>query len=272
MKRELTERKQTQAELIGAEAKYRDLYENAPDMFCSVNPKTAIIEECNQTLATALGYTKEEILGKHISFVYHPDSENDRREVFRMFVESGDVRNAELELKRKNGSKIEVSLNVTAVRGEQGEILYSRSIWRDITDRKRVEKELRKSEDRYRSFYNKTPAMLHSIDRNNRLLAVSDQWLEVLGYERSEVMGRKSVEFLTEESRHFAKGQALPEFFKTGSASNISYQFVKKNGETVDILLSAITEYDEKGQFIRSLAVLQDVTRSARAEAALWES
>jgi len=146
------------------------------------------------------------------------------------------------------------------------------SLQADITERKRAEEVLRKSEDRYRSLYNKTPAMLHSIDGNGRLFAVSDRWLEVLGYERSAVIGRKSVEFLTEESRHYAETVTFPEFSKTGFARDISYQFVKKNGEIVDILLSAIVEYDEKGKYIQRLGVLEDVTGRKQAEQALRES
>ncbi len=162
--RDATDSKQTE-KLKRAEAKYRDLYENAPDLFCSVDCNTAAIKECNETLATALGYTKEEILGRHISFIYHPDSEQDRREVFHMFVETGEVRNAELALKRKDGSKIEVILNVSAVRDVEGKILYSRSIWRDITERKQAEEALRVSREQLR----RLAARLHAVREEERV-------------------------------------------------------------------------------------------------------
>jgi len=144
--------------------------------------------------------------------------------------------------------------------------MINEQLQQEITERKRPEEVLRESEERYRSLYIKTPAMLHSIDGNGRLLSVSDRWLEVLGYERSEVMGRKSIDFLTEESQRYAETVALPEFFKTGFARDISYQFVKKNGETVDILLSGIIEYNEKGRFIKGHGVLEDVTERKKAE------
>jgi len=78
--------------------------------------------------------------------MYHADClEKVKNEVFPIFVETGEVRGVELQLIRKDGSKIDVSLNVSAVRDEQGKVLHSRSIWRDITERKRVEEELRKA-------------------------------------------------------------------------------------------------------------------------------
>jgi len=128
--------------LKASQAKYQDLYDNAPDMFASVDAKTGKIVECNQTALKALGYRKEEIVGCNIAELYHPDCEEVRKKVFKTFVETGEVHEAELKLQRKDGSVIDVSLNVSAVRDEQGNILYSRSIWRDITDRKRLEAQL----------------------------------------------------------------------------------------------------------------------------------
>ncbi len=108
--------------------------------------------------------------------------------------------------------------------------------------------------------------MLHSIDQNGRLISVSNYWLEALGYERSEVIGRKTTEFLTEESRRFAEQVVLPEFFKTGHCKDIPYQFVKKNGEIIDVQLSAVAEKNDAGEVIRSLAVVNDVTARKRME------
>jgi signal transduction histidine kinase len=76
--------------------------------------------------------------------VYHPNSIEDAKKAFKSFTETGKVQNKELQLKRKDGSKIDVILNVSAVRDEQGNILYSRSVWRDNTLRKRAEEELEK--------------------------------------------------------------------------------------------------------------------------------
>ena len=69
---------------------------------------------------------------------------------------------------------------------------------------KRAEEALRKSEERYRDLYEQTPVMMHSVDSEGRLVSINDYWLEVLGYERSEVIGRPPTEFLTEASRRYA--------------------------------------------------------------------
>jgi len=141
-----------------------------------------------------------------------------------------------------------------------------------IAGRQKAERNLRRSEDRYRSIYTKTHAMLHSIDNNGEIIAVSDYWLQKLGYNRSEVIGKKSVDFLTKESKRYAVNVELPKSKERGYANDISFQFVKKNGEIMDILLSAVTEYDLNGNFKQSMAVLNDVTERKRAEEELERS
>jgi PAS domain S-box-containing protein len=140
---------------------------------------------------------------------------------------------------------------------------------REIAERQQVDERLRESEEKYRSLYTNTPVMMHSIDQNGRLTSVSNFWLESLGYERAEVIGRKSLEFLTSESQKYAQEVVLPEFFRMGMCKNVPYQFIKKNGEIMDVLLSAIAEKDAAGNIARSLAVLIDVTDRKQAEEAL---
>jgi PAS domain S-box-containing protein len=131
-------------ELEDSQARYYDLYDNSPDMYASVEAETSIIRECNQTLADKLGYSKSEIIGHPIFELYHEDILEDARQAFHSFITTGVVNNAELQLKRKDGSKIDVNLNVTAIKDDKGKILHSRSCWIDITERKRIERELNK--------------------------------------------------------------------------------------------------------------------------------
>jgi PAS domain S-box-containing protein len=147
-------------------------------------------------------------------------------------------------------------------------ILY-RIALQEILRRKRVERELRFSEERYRDIYHKTPVMLHSIDTTGRIIRVSDYWLEKMGYNRDEVIGRDLTRFYTKESRSHALGTVFPEFFRTGVCKDVPYTYLMKNGGKIDILLSCHGVRDDSNRVVRSLAVSVDVTEKNEVQKAL---
>ncbi len=128
------------------------------------------------------------------------------------------------------------------------------------------------AERRYRLLYDKAPIMMHSIDAEGRLIEINGEWENILGYSRAEVLGRRSVEFMTEASRKFAVEVNLPRMFQDGFIRDAHYQFVTKNGSLVDVLVSAIVVRDAQGQIDRVLGVLLDVTERLKAERAVQES
>ena len=135
-------REKVEADLIKSEKKYYDLYDNAPDMFASVQIETAQIADCNRTLAQALGFEKDVIIGKKIIEIYDPVCQEDRKKMIRQFVKTGHVQGVELKLRRSDGTSIDVSLNMSSIRDDAGRVTYTRSIWRDITDKKKLENQL----------------------------------------------------------------------------------------------------------------------------------
>ena len=140
---DITEKKKAETALKASEAKYQDLYDNAPDMFVSIDAKTTNIIECNKTVLEKLGFTKQELIGQPISIVYPPEKWDwIQKNVFGIFKKTGQINNADLELLKKDGSRMDVILNASAVRDSQGNIIYSRSIWRDVTERKRLKEQL----------------------------------------------------------------------------------------------------------------------------------
>jgi PAS domain S-box-containing protein len=122
-----------------------------------------------------------------------------------------------------------------------------------------------------RSLYEKAPVMLHSVDSQGRLLSVNALWRQVLGYEIPEVVGRSLGEFMTEASRADFEA-TMPYFIREGRIANKGYRMVTRGGRVLDVLLSAVGEYDASGQFLRSLAAIEDVTERRRTENALANS
>ena len=106
--------------------------------------------------------------------------------------------------------------------------------------------------------------MLLSFDRDWRVVGVSDDWLSVLGYARDEVIGRHILDFVTAESRRMALAESLPRLGRLGRLGvtrDLPQQLVKKNGEIMEVLISAVAE-ESDGRF---LSVVVDITERKRA-------
>lgn len=120
------------------------------------------------------------------------------------------------------------------------------------------------SDDPLNPLFEAGPVLMHSIDCNGYLLKVSRFWAAKLGYREDEMVGRKSTEFLSEESQQYAMNVALPMFYEEGSLHNVAYEFVRKDGKILPVLMSAMAEYDADGRFVRSLAIMFDNTEATR--------
>ena len=131
---------------------------------------------------------------------------------------------------------------------------------------------LRRSEERFRSLYRGTPLPLHSLDAQGRVEQVSNTWLELMGYQPDEVIGRPLMHFLTEASaRQFIQAD-WPELLEQGYLSPRDYKAVTRSGQFLDVVSAARVERDEAGGILHILGGLTDVTERRRAEEALRQT
>jgi PAS domain S-box-containing protein len=257
----IIQRRRSAVALRASEAKYYDLYENAPDMYFSVDVKTATITECNSTLVGALGYSKEEIIGRSIFEIYHPDERMEAKRVFQEFCATGEVRGAECIIRRKDGSIIHVSLNASAVRDEQG-ITHSSSVWRDITNRKQAEAALWESDERFRCLSAAAFGAI-IIHDGGILLSANDQYYEMFGYEPEELMGKQALPLtVSPETIESIRNEIV-----TGGLGLYEAIGLKKDGTQFPIEIRA-REVKYEGRKVR-VAFLMDITERKRAEEAL---
>ncbi len=269
--KDITAQKQVEGELQESEARYHDLYDHAPDMFCSVDAATATIVECNEALVTATGYARDEILGMPIFEIYHPDSLADAKRAFDHFAATGGIDNAELVMQRKDGSKIDVSLNVSALRDDDGQIIHSRSVWRDITERKASEAALAESEARHRMLFESTRDAVMILD-DEAFLDCNQATLDLFGCAtREEFLGKHPGELSPPQQpdgrdSRSAADERIATAMQEGT-NHFEWLHCRVDGTEfpADVLLSRL----ELGEGPMLQAVVRDITEHRALEASL---
>lgn len=128
------------------------------------------------------------------------------------------------------------------------------------------ERELRLAHRRATDIYNRTPAMLYSIDSDDRITAVSDYWLVATGYSRAEVIGRYFASMVDPADLEAYNGRGR-QSEETGTRKDVTVRFVKANGDLMNVLVVETPPGagDMRSSF--SLSVMTDVTALKESEA-----
>ncbi|MFQ3574565.1 MAG: ABC transporter substrate binding protein, partial [Thermodesulfovibrionales bacterium] len=142
----IIKRKKMEEALRISEEKYRDLYDNAPDMYHSVDAN-GIIVECNETELKMLGYSRDELIGKPITFLFTEESSRQHEKDFPNIKKQKAVFGLERDIVRSDGSVFPAVLNVFVEFDKDGNMKKTRTIMRDMTLQKKIENELRQSQE-----------------------------------------------------------------------------------------------------------------------------
>ena len=138
---DIAERRHREQVMARSSQEIKDLYDNAPCGYHSINADGTFVR-INDTELSWLGYHRDEVVGKlKFSDVLTPETRKPFDLQFAAFKEAGEMYDTEFEIVRKNGTTMPVLLSATAVRDADGNYLMSRSTLFDITDRKRVEED-----------------------------------------------------------------------------------------------------------------------------------
>ena len=196
--RDITERKKAEEELRESEAKFRGLFENVPDGIFQTTPDDRTLA-VNPALVRILGYESEEELlkAKPSSMWMKPEK---RKAYVKKLEREGVLRNVELHLKRKDGQEAVVLENTHAVRDEQGKVLYYEGTMTDITERRRIEEALKKSEEEYRTLFENASDVIVTFDLKGNVTSINKA-VEEYGIKKNEIVGKSMLRFVSKKYR-----------------------------------------------------------------------
>ncbi|HWY34587.1 MAG TPA: PAS domain S-box protein, partial [Nitrosopumilaceae archaeon] len=273
-----------------AEQRYRTLYEKSPGLLRTISVD-GIILDCNEAYAKALGYTKEESIGKsiydHTAQISHKDMQNN----VEIWKKTREISHLEIWMKRRDGSVFPVLMSGGTLYDENGNISGRTVVLTDLTEihevRKKLEhdeariraqfEELEKShgllsqmEQKFRALYEKAPGMLRSITTEGILTDCNETYATALGYTKEEVIGKSFYDHTAERSIDDLR-ENLEAWQKNEQVERKDIWMKRKDGSTFPCMLTGTSLYDENNNLIGRTVVLTDLTEIHEARNRLIE-
>jgi len=135
------ERKFATLAFLKSEGRFRQFFETQPECCYMISPG-GIVLDVNPAACKALGYTKEELIGKAVSIIYAPESHSKMRDLLGEWKKTGRLESEEMVVLTRDGERRVVLVNAGSVVDAEGNLLHSTSVHVDITERKRAEEAL----------------------------------------------------------------------------------------------------------------------------------
>ncbi len=261
---DITERKR-------AEQKFRGLLESAPDAMVITDHHGEVVLLNSQT-ENLFGYSKAELLGQKIEILM-PERFRDKHQGHRAgYFDSPKTRliGAGLELHglRKDGTEFPVEISLSPLEIEEGRLVISAI--RDITERKRAEKALRDSEERYRDLVENSSELICTHDLEGRILSANRMAAEIMGVDSSNYIGKRNFrEILAPEVRD-RFDDYLARISKDGFADGIMLVQTSTGERRLWEYHNTLRTEGVAAPIVRGMA--RDITDRKRAEEALLAS
>jgi diguanylate cyclase (GGDEF)-like protein/PAS domain S-box-containing protein len=255
-------RAQAQAALRESEKRYADTIELAAIGISHVDESGRFMQ-VNRALCDLLGYTRDELLGKTVKQVSHPD-DRDVTNVQRARLRAGEIDSFQLEKRylSKQGATVWVQLTVSVQRDASGRAMHDISITQDITARKLAEFAVQRSEQRFRSLVELSSDWYWELDADLRYLAfrgrgtlATEQRLR--GLLPWELPGNEVDVNWADMRGRLERREAFRDF---------EYAFTDRKGNRRHVSASGEPMFDEAGRFVGYRGVSRDITPRKQAE------
>ncbi len=215
------------------------------------------------------GYNeKNEFLALNVHQLDVPESEALIAERMNLIEEKGEA-SFEVRHFRKDGSVFPLLVYAKKTRWHGQPALMS--IATDISEHKKAETALRMSEDRFRLLFENAPIPYQSLDEQGNFIEVNKAFLQVLGYQREELIGRNFGDFTHPDYAIYFK-ENFPIFKSIGEILGVEFEMLKKDGSTILVYFNGKIQRDSAGRFQRTHCVFHDITEQRKTEDALREN
>ncbi len=277
---DITTQKMAEETLRESRQQYADIINFLPDATFAVDLEGKVVA-WNRAIEEMTGVKAEDMLGKG-DYEYALPLYGVRRPILIDLVFKSDKEiKGKYFFVRKDGNALIAEAEVPHVKGERlflwgkagpifdykGNVVGAIQSIRDITERRRTQKALRESEEKYRTFFKTSRDFVFITTREGRWIDVNDASVELFGYEnRDELLKSETIEI-------FEDPQDLKKYVRAveqrGFTKDFSINFRRKDGSIINALITSVVRKDEDGNIIGYQGTIKDVTERKRLEAQL---
>ncbi len=260
------ELRRSQQELIQSQTNYTELYDFAPVGYITTNLK-GIILRANLTLADMLKTKRVYLINQPLSAFIPIEYQDIHYYHLKNLSELKTRQTSELQLRPKDGTLLYVHMESTVILNKVGVPEQYGTIIIDISERKRVEKILTKSEEKYRSLTQVSPSGIWRTDSNGMNTYVSKRWSEITGISAIKALNRGWSNGIHPDDMQTVANEWFAHA-KTHKPYRSEYRFIKPNKDIIWVLCIATRISDQKGW----VGTITDITDRKSAEKALQKS
>ena len=269
---DITERKKAEDALRESEEKYRILVQACPDAVVMSDSEMRIIFASQQAVALHGAASEEEMIGQSLTAFIAEEERPRAIAGVSELVKSGVRRKSEYTFLRKDGTRYPCELSSGVVKSDSGRLKGIIAIVRDISERKQAEEARRKSEERFRSYFEQGLLGMAISGEDMRWTEVNDRLCNIIGCSREEAFQRKITDFLHPddlEAFHRSYNQLI-----SGETDHYTSErrYILNDGKVIYVNIFVKGFRSENGRLDHILALLDDVTEWRQAEAALRQS
>jgi PAS domain S-box-containing protein len=264
MIQDITNRKLAEEKLKESEKKYKELADLLPQIVFEIDTK-GNVTFLNRNAFEVFGYTEDDFLkGLNALDLFVPEDRESVLKNIQRRLSGEKLGSVEHTAVRKDGTKIPVIIDSNPI--VSGNIPAGlRGILIDITERKKMEKNLRTSEERYRALYEDNPSMYFTVDSQGIVLSVNPFGAEQLGYTVHELIGQSVLNVFYPDDKEAVKQQVAVCLQNPGKVNHWELRKVRKDGSMLWVRESARAVQGVDGKPI-VLVVCEDITKRKQAE------
>lgn len=227
-----------------------------------ISDSTGVIEWVNPAFTRTTGYGEQEVIGRNPRILRSGLMKPDFYEDLWSTIKAGNVWKGEIVNRRRDGSLYVEDMSITPVRRD-GRITHYIAIKQDVSERQRTEAALRESEQRYRDLFEQSLDAILITDSEHCIIDANPSVENLTGWSRDELIGRSASSLAADAA---AGEHILAALRDHTTIRDYDVTGLTRDGGAVEIQLTAVPRWDERGHLLGYQAILRDVTARRRFE------